>query len=203
MHHTQSTKLIHPIDSTPTTSIYNTVLGICSEIRQRLPTSITNIDQPVKSSSAQHSHQLMYNNEIHSYNKLLAIIFHSLNAIENSIRGIDTQFNGFNSMLNAIANNKIPAIWLGVSYATTASLSCFVIDLFERIRYFEQVICNGFMSNIFWLSAFYFPSAIIANLKQAYSKRLNIEYDQICVSIQVTSYNSHECNGFKSLIEVN
>lgn len=145
----------------------------------------------------------MLHNEITNYNALLALIFRSLNAMENSIRGTDNQFNGFDRMLTAIANNRIPAAWLSVSYSTSASLSYYVTNLVERICYFEQVACNGLASNVFWLSAFYFPQAIIASVKQAFCKRTHIEYDDICVSVQVTSYDSYECDGFKSLIEVN
>lgn len=168
------------------------------DIRTRLPRTIINDHL---SKQPQHPLAAIIQTEIAKYNTLLDIIFHSLDALENSIRGTDIQFSGFDQMLNEIANNKIPFIWLHDSYATSKTLSNYVIELLKRMRYFEQVTCNG-PSVALWFSAFYFPQAILASVKQEFARRKHIEYEGVCVTVHVTSHDSPDTNEFKAFIKV-
>lgn len=109
-------------------------------------------------------------------------------------------------MLHEIANNKIPFVWMNFSYLTSKSLSCYVTDLLTRISYIRSQVAannNGPTSNALCYSAMYFPQAIVATIKQAFCKHKRIEYDDIYVSVEVTAYDSHESDEFKSFMKVN
>lgn len=182
----------------PATSIHQMVLGVCMDIQARLPRTITNDHL---SKQPQHPLAPIIQTEIAKYNTLLDLIFHSLDALANSIRGTDIQFSGFDQILYEIANNKIPFIWLHDSYATSKSLSSYVVELLKRIRYFEQAICNG-PSVALWFAAFYYPQAILASVKQEFGRRKHIEHEDVCVTVHVTSYDSPDTSEFKAFIKV-
>lgn len=202
VHLTQSVEFSFNHDPKPaSTTIYETVLNICIDIQNRLPQpSITNDSY---SKLPQHRFSPIFHNEIVKYNALLDVIHNSLNAIVNSIRGTDMQFNQFDRVLNEIACNKIPFIWLNVSYLTSKSLSCYVTDLLIRVSYIRSQVADNGPSNVVWYSAMYFPRAIIATVKQAFCEHKRIEYDDIYMSVEVTAYDSHESGEFESFIKVN
>lgn len=184
-------------DKDTTKSLDHIILDICLEICNRLPSAIEWRPSKLRN----HSFESILRCEIKNYNNLLKVIVNSLNDVQRMIQGNNIPFNDFEQIFNEIANNKIPSHWMNSSYLTMKSLSSYVNDLTDRVQFFKNLLTND-KPNTFWISAFYFPQAIIAASKQAYCKRLSIDYDDVCVTIDVTSFHSSESNEFNEYLQV-
>lgn len=181
-----------------TKSLDHIVLDICLELCNRLPSAIEwNPSKILRN----HSFGSILRCEIKNYNNLLKVIVNSLNDVRRMIQGDDIPFADFEQIFNEIANNKIPSHWMNSSYLTMKSLSSYVNDFINRVQFFENLLTND-KPNALWISAFYFPQAIIAASKQAFCKRLSIDYDDVCVTIHVTSFHSSESNEFNEYLQV-
>jgi len=85
--------------------------------------------------------------------------------------------------------NEVPYPWSeshGLGFASIKPLMGWLQDLFNRVEFFRDWEVNGLPSK-FWISAFYFPHAFIAAIKQNYSRKNQIEFNKINIDFEFLS----------------
>lgn len=135
------------------------------------------------------------------FNELLAVIVLSLGNVNKMIKGLLVADENFQQICSELQDNRIPSIWLRRSYLTTKTLANYVNDLQQRVEFFKNWSWHG-IPNAFWFSAFYFPQAIITTMKRTYSKRLSIDFDDIAVKVDVTTFDAEKSTEFASFLKV-
>lgn len=139
--------------------------------------------------------------EVKRFNVLLELIRHSLSDLKHGINGTAIADQYFSETVSEIANNRIPSIWLKRSYLSAKPLASYLDDLTKRIEFFQS--WNRFGTpQAFWFSAFYFPQALITTIRQNYAKQLGLDFDDVDVKIEITSFDTIQSNEFETFMKV-
>lgn len=75
-------------------------------------------------------------------------------------------------------------MWRRKSYQTKKSLGGYTKDLSERLQWFAEWLQNG-QPDIFYLSRFYFPQALLTGILQIYARKNNIAVDELGMDFKV------------------
>lgn len=139
--------------------------------------------------------------EVKRFNGLLELIRYSLIDLKHSINGMAIADQYFSETVSEIANNKIPSIWLQRSYLSTKTLASYIDDLTKRIEFLQR--WNRFGTpQAFWFSAFYFPQALITTIRYGYAKQFGVDFDDVDIKIEMTSFETIQSNEFETFMKV-
>lgn len=187
--------MTHSMDTDQFTN--ETVKYICDDILKRL-----HLAGDLKASPPnKNPFGIMLKREVKRFNGLLELIRCSLNDLKRAINGLAIADKNFSETSMEIAQNKIPAIWHKQSYLTMKPLSSYVDDLLKRIEFF-QAWSRTAAPNAFWLSAFYFPQALITTIKWSFAKHTGIDFDDVDVSVEVIPFESSQSDEFDAFMKV-
>lgn len=106
--------------------------------------------------------------EVFRYNKLLIKIKEDLELLIIANQGLIIINDMLELMSILILRNEVPDNWTeqkGVGYLSVKPLSYWIIDLNERVKFFNNWVNEG-VPKIFWISGLFFPQAFITGLKQ-------------------------------------
>jgi dynein heavy chain len=114
--------------------------------------------------------------EVVRYNKLLAEIHSSLKEVMKALKGLVVMSEFLESMCESIYLNQVPEAWHAKAYPSLKSLSGWVNDLNERIKFIKNWIDNG-IPTVFWISGFFFPQAFLTGTLQNYARKYKYSID--------------------------
>lgn len=176
----------------------NEIKYICDDILKRLPMPG---ELKASSSTTKHPIGMILKREVKRFNGLLELIRHSLIDLKHSINGMAIADQYFSETVSEIANNKIPSIWLKRSYLSAKTLAGYIDDLSKRIEFFQM--WNRFGTpQAFWFSAFYFPQALITTTIQCYAKQFGMDFDDVDIKIEMTSFETVVSDEFETFMKV-
>ena len=72
--------------------------------------------------------------EMVRFNRLLAVIRSSLKSIDLAVKGLLIMSTDLEACYNAMALNKIPAMWAKASYPSLKPLGSYLDDLYKRLK---------------------------------------------------------------------
>ena len=81
-------------------------------------------------------------------------------------------------MCNSLFDNQVPAMWAEKGFLSLKPLNSWVIDLQDRINFFQKWIDEN-TPNTFWFSGFFFPQAFITGNLQNFARKYVIAIDTI------------------------
>jgi len=116
--------------------------------------------------------------EIMRYNKLLGLVFRSLEEIIKAYKGFIPLTDEIEEISNQIISNLTPGLWIKSSYPSKKPIASWIDDLSERLNFFNSWINDG-LPNKFWFSAFYFTQSFLTGIKQNYARKNKISIDQL------------------------
>ena len=67
-------------------------------------------------------------------------------------------------IIKNVYDNKIPVLWMKISYGSLKSLESYLADFLKRIAFIKKWIKEGAPEN-FWLSGFYFTQSFFTGTK--------------------------------------
>lgn len=88
-----------------------------------------------------------------------------------------------------ILNNKIPAHWQSHSYLSSKPIGSYIRDFYKRFEWIFKCLEEGIAQNV-WLSGFFHPQNYFTCLKQAFSRKHRIAFENITFAFYVC--NNHE-----------
>ena len=108
--------------------------------------------------------------EMVKFNRLLQVMRQSLGDIKKAINGSLEMSADLDAMYTALVNNRLPAIWERVSFASLKTLSSWVQDLVARVAFMRMWLVNG-QPAAFPLPAFFFPQGFMTASLQTFARK--------------------------------
>jgi|TARA_B110000090_G_C13231499_1_gene388770 dynein heavy chain len=108
--------------------------------------------------------------ELVKFNKVLAKMNTSLSSLQKAIEGLELMSDELDGMYVDFRNNKVPANWTTVSYASLKPLSNWVLDTQERCEFMRNWLKEG-CPNAFPLYLFFFPQGFLTGALQNYARK--------------------------------
>lgn len=165
------------------------VMDLADQIKSKLMEKIES-DHPCEalfvpdSEGRQNSLSTVLVQEIERFNKLLKVIFKSLNELKKAIEGIVVMSDETEAVYNAFLMNQVPGMWSNAAYPSPKSLISWVVDLNGRCTFFKKWLENGIPIS-YRLSYFFFPQGFMTGNLQNYSRQRMIAIDQLSFSFEV------------------
>merc|ERR1711998_724429 len=116
--------------------------------------------------------------ELQRFNKLLSKVRSSLQELQKAVKGLVVMSADLDAVMMAMFDNKLPAAWAKVSYPSLKPLASYVIDLLERLEFFQSWVDNG-PANIFIMPYFFFAQAFMTGALQNYARKYTIPIDTV------------------------
>ena len=94
----------------------------------------------------------------------------SLSMLQKAIEGLELMSDELDGMYVDFRNNKVPANWTAVGYASLKPLSEWVSDTQERVEFMRKWLKEG-SPNAFPLYSFFFPQGFLTGALQNYARK--------------------------------
>lgn len=117
------------------------------------------------------------------YNQLISLIKSDLTAIESALKGNTTLTPNLERQINSIYEDKVPFTWAKF-YNSTKPFASFMIDLNQRVEFFNNWLSNGITSSYF-LGYFANPFGFITAVKQKFSLENRISFNKVKLDFKV------------------
>ena len=116
--------------------------------------------------------------EIMRYNSLLTLVFKTLEDTLKAFQGLIPLTDEFEEVANQVVSNKTPYQWIKASYPSKKPIGSWIIDLEDRIKFFNNWINNGIPYQ-FLFSAFFFTQSFLTGIKQNFARKYKISIDKL------------------------
>ena len=93
--------------------------------------------------------------ELIRFNNLLSLMRSTLNNIQKAVKGLVVMSSELEVFGNALFMNRIPALWKSRSYPSLKTLSGYIADQQQRLKFFMDWLLTK-PPNVFWISGFFF-----------------------------------------------
>ena len=111
--------------------------------------------------------------EIKRFNTLIAKMRSTMTSLKDSDHFAMTPDN--ECAAKALRNGNVPPSWLHVSYHSNKNIADYFSDFLLRINFFQNWLDEG-QPIIFWMPAFFLPSAFLAAALHNYAKKWSISF---------------------------
>lgn len=182
-------------------------LNLCQSILAKVPEQLDERAALENFPPINHANSLniVLHNEILRYNKLVFSIGQCLNEMIRALRcEVNMNFE-LAEMERDLMCQRIPRIWLRYGYNSRKSVTCYIADLVERVKFFRTWIEDGEPASM-WISAFYYPQSLLTALLRNYAVRSKLPIDRVYLDMRVTEYevtSKSNCSNFSDFVRVN
>ncbi|KAL7998900.1 putative AAA+ ATPase domain, dynein heavy chain region D6 P-loop domain-containing protein [Plasmopara halstedii] len=122
--------------------------------------------------------------EIIKFNTLLHRLRTSLQDIQKAINGLIVMSSDLDHMYMAFLANRVPQIWMSLSFASLKPLASWVHDLLDRVTFFRHWLKHG-EPIIFRLNVFFFPQGFLTGTLQNYARKYQTAIDSLAFTFTV------------------
>jgi len=129
--------------------------------------------------------------EMIKFNRLIRKMRSSLRDIKKAIQGFIVMSPDLDEMYSAILQNRLPAMWTKVSFATLKSLGSWVKDLIARVDFFDVWLRAGQPFN-FALPVFFFPQGFMTGTLQTFARKYAQAIDTLSFKFDAKSVSDIE-----------
>jgi dynein heavy chain len=122
--------------------------------------------------------------EVIRYNVLLNVMKTSIVTLEKGLTGRIVMDEETEEMSQSLYINQVPSAWSKV-FLSLKPLSSWLIDLDQRIKFFQEWISSGKTPNTFWFSGFSFPQAFMTAVLQNYARSSKTAIDLLTFDFKI------------------
>ncbi len=126
--------------------------------------------------------------EVERYNVLINNVLSTLKLLKKGIKGLVVMSADLDAIFHALANNKVPALYLK-AYPSLKPLGSWTRDLQQRLHQIRSWIV-GTYPKTYWLAGFTYPSCFLTAVLQTAARKNAIPIDTLIFEYQVL--NTHE-----------
>lgn len=96
-------------------------------------------------------------------------------------------------MANAMSLGRVPTLWTAnnISYPSLKPLMGYILDLVERLHFFNDWIENG-IPTIMWISGIFFTQALLTSTRQNFARKYTKPIDEVCFDFEFMKKGSVE-----------
>merc|ERR1719428_211128 len=128
--------------------------------------------------------------ELLRYNILIEVVVSSLQDVLKGIRGQLVMSAELEATYASLSLGKIPEMWSDKSYPSLKPLGGYVVDLVERLDFFQHWIESG-VPKVFWFSGFYFTQSFLTGLMQNYVRKHGLAIDGVGFDFEIIDEAGH------------
>ncbi len=173
-------------------TIDETIEGVATDILHKLPDVFNVYDvrarYPTKYSESMNT---VIVQEVLRYNKLIAVVSQSLRDLLKAIKGEVVMSKALEKVGSSLFNNQVPEMWADAAYPSMMSLSAWVTDLIQRLKFIETWYQEG-IPNVFWISGFFFPQGFLTGTLQNYARKKKYPIDEISFAFEIIDKRESE-----------
>lgn len=168
----------------------NGLLTMCEAISGKIPEPI-NLKMVLDNFplSATNSLNMILYNETLRYNEIWKYISDSLLDLTRSLRGEVSSTTELEEMQDRMAKQEVPEKWIQNAFNSKKSLSGFLQDLVDRVKFFRSWIEDGEPTTM-WISAFICPQALYVAMRWNCSRNLKIPLEETHLKICPTGFEA-------------
>ncbi|KAG8236115.1 hypothetical protein J437_LFUL000478 [Ladona fulva] len=156
----------------------NKVIELCNEVLVKLPEDIDYEACDRLTGKNKSPLDVVFLQEISSYNLLLTTIKLSLVELQKGMKGLIVMSSKLEEIYFCMNDGRVPNEWMKV-YPSLKLLGSWVQDLIQRVDYFSQWAVTLKAPVLFWLGAFTFPSALLTAVLQISARQGGISVDTL------------------------
>jgi dynein heavy chain len=156
-------------DTTEGTSKEESVLNMISELAESLPTRISLSEVKHKHKKDEGPLKVVLIQEIQRYNTLLVLLEKQFKQLEQGIQGKVLISPELEIVMSSLSEGRVPESWRFL-YFSLKPLAAWIRDLHDRYDHFNVWAFKA-TPNVFWISAFTYPTGFTTALLQKFSRR--------------------------------
>jgi len=122
--------------------------------------------------------QIVLQQEMDRFNKLIKVVKRSLVDIGKAIQGLVVMSAELDLMFNAMLINAVPEIWKKAAYPSLKPLSSWVVDFHARIRFMRTWLQKG-APFCYTLPYIYYPQGFMTGSLQMHARKYAIPIDSL------------------------
>lgn len=123
--------------------------------------------------------------EVERFNKLLKIVYNSLNDLEKAIKGLVVMSEALEAVFDAFLSNQVPEVWSQKGgFLSTKTLANWIKDFAMRIEFIDSWIRRGLPRSV-WMSGLFFPQSFLTGTLQTYARKHNLPIDFLRFDFEV------------------
>merc|ERR1711865_800755 len=103
---------------------------------------------------------------------------------QRALVGITVMSPELEAMGNSMVNGWVPDLWAKVAYPSLKPLASWVVDLEERLVFFNEWVENG-KPGVFWISGFFFTPSFLTGTRQNYARKYTVAIDLLAFDFKV------------------
>eukprot|EP00924_Labyrinthula_sp_SR-Ha-C_P008574 snap_masked-scaffold_37-processed-gene-0.12-mRNA-1 protein AED:0.06 eAED:0.07 QI:0/0/0/1/1/1/3/0/4292 len=116
--------------------------------------------------------------------RLVETMKSNLENLKKALKGISVLSTDLDEMASSIFMQKVPGPWESVSYPSLKPWRPWLVDLRQRIAFFDKWVENG-TPKTFWISSFFFPQAFLTGQLQNYARRNKLPIDTVSYGFNI------------------
>ncbi|KAG5888365.1 hypothetical protein JTB14_033502 [Gonioctena quinquepunctata] len=125
--------------------------------------------------------------EVDRYNKLLRIIYGSMDNLKKAIKGLVVMSEALEEVFVAFMNNQVPKMWNKAAYNSLKSLGSWIRDLILRLDFIFMWVRYG-QPTSHWLPGFFFPQGFLTGALQTHARKYNLPIDELRFDFKVLHF---------------
>jgi len=122
--------------------------------------------------------------ELIRFNGLISTIRQSLKDMKRAIKGEILLSADLEAALYSMLDGKVPALWMAKSYPSLKTLSGYIKDLGERLKFFFEW-SESQIPEYFWINKFFFTHGFLTGALQNYARKYKIPIDTMDLDFEV------------------
>jgi dynein heavy chain len=125
--------------------------------------------------------------ELIRFNRLLDVIRDSLVGLQKALKGLVVMSTALEETADQLFNAQVPDTWHAVSYPSLKPLSPWVVNLLERLVFFDRWLKYG-PPGVFNISNFFFTQSFLTGTLQNHARSYKIPIDEVSFDFEVVEH---------------
>jgi dynein heavy chain len=122
--------------------------------------------------------------EVQKYSELLGVVAASLKDVQRALEGLLPMSEEPEQVCQALAERRVPDLWLAHAYPTRKPVGAFVKDLLQRLESLSGWVNKGIPSLV-WLSGLFLIQPFLTGTLQNFARKQKIAVDELEFSFRV------------------
>jgi len=123
--------------------------------------------------------------ELARFNVLIRMVKSSLQDVGKALQGLVVMSTALEQVADDLFFGRVPSMWLDRSYPSLKPLGGYVLDLVQRLEFFDKWVDEG-VPILYWMPGFFFTQGFLTGALQNYARKYTVPIDQVTFEVECT-----------------